>query len=66
MKQLLILFFGVLFLVSCTDNKKKEQEKIEKAIQKIDSLETVVKNGIESLEKTTTEVEEQLKKLDTI
>ena len=66
MKHLLILFFGMLFMVSCTDKKKKEQEQLEAAIKKIDSIEANVNQGIKSLEETMTEVEEQLKELDSI
>jgi len=66
MKHLLILFFGMLFIISCTDNKKKEAQNIESAIQKIDSLETNIKEGIKSLEDTTDEVEAQLEELDKI
>lgn len=66
MKQFIILFFGILFILSCTDNKKKEQEKIEDTIQKIDSIEANIKKDIKSLEETTNEVENQLEKLDNI
>ncbi|MFL1011879.1 hypothetical protein [Flavisericum labens] len=66
MKQLLFLFLSMLFFISCVDNKKKEQELVEKAIKKIDSIEVNINQGIESLEETTNEVEEQLKELDSI
>ncbi|CAM1348922.1 hypothetical protein [Tenacibaculum crassostreae] len=67
MKKLLILTFGILFMISCTDKKKQEDEKkIESAIQKIDSIENEVKAGIEKLNETTKKLEEQLQKLDSI
>lgn len=67
MKKLLILVFGVLFILSCTDKKKQEEDKkIEAAIQKIDSIESGVKADIEKLKEITTKLEEELKKLDNI
>ena len=67
MKKLLILTFGILVMTSCTDKKKKEDEqKIEAAIQKIDSIENEVKASIEKLDEATKKLEEELQKIDSI
>ncbi|CAM1364579.1 conserved hypothetical protein [Tenacibaculum sediminilitoris] len=68
MKKLLILTFGILFMVSCTDKKKQEEEKqkIEAAIKKIDSIESEVKAGIDKLNEATKKLEEQLREIDSI
>jgi outer membrane lipoprotein-sorting protein len=65
MKKLLILCMGVMFTIACTD-KKKDDKKTEEAIQKIDSIQADVEKGIEKLEESTKEVEEELKELDNI
>lgn len=56
---------GVMFTIACTD-KKKDDKKTEEAIQKIDSIQADVEKGIEKLEESTKEVEEELKELDNI
>ncbi|WP_440121988.1 hypothetical protein [Tenacibaculum sp. Ill] len=68
MKKLLILTFGILFMVSCTDKKKEQEEKqkIEAAIKKIDSIENEVKAGIDKLNEATKKLEEQLQEIDSI
>ncbi|WGH76411.1 hypothetical protein P8625_04415 [Tenacibaculum tangerinum] len=67
MKKLLIVTFGFLLMISCTDKKKQEDEKkIEAAIQKIDSIESQVKEGMEKLNEATKKLEEQLQKIDSI
>ncbi|RKF03173.1 hypothetical protein C8N26_2163 [Tenacibaculum lutimaris] len=67
MKKLLILAFGILIMISCTDKKKKEDEKkVETAIQKIDSIEMNLEEGMDKLNEAAEKVEEQLQKLDSI
>lgn len=67
MKKLLILTFGILFVISCTDKKKKEDEKkVETAIQKIDSIEKNLEEGMDKLNEAAEKVEEQLQELDSI
>ncbi|WP_417786175.1 hypothetical protein [Tenacibaculum sp.] len=68
MKKLLILTFGILFMISCTDKKKEQEEKqkIEVAIKKIDSIENEVKAGIDKLNEATKKLEEQLQEIDSI
>ncbi|WP_425658139.1 hypothetical protein [Tenacibaculum ascidiaceicola] len=68
MKKLLILTFGILFMISCTDKKKEQEEKqkIESAIKKIDSIENEVKAGIDKLNEATKKLEEQLQEIDSI
>jgi len=64
----LILTFGILFMISCTDKKKEQEEKqkIEAAIKKIDSIENEVKAGIDKLNEATKKLEEQLQEIDSI
>ena len=67
MKKLLILTVGILFMISCTDKKKKEDEKkVETAIQKIDSIEKNLEEGMDKLNEAAEKVEEQLQELDSI
>lgn len=66
MKKLVTLTVLVLFAIACNDKKKQDEKKIEQAIQKIDSIETNIEKNLDSLEKTTNEVEEGLKELDNI
>lgn len=68
MKKLLIVIFGILLMISCTDKKKEQEEKqkIEAAIKKIDSIDNEVKAGIDKLNEATKKFEKQLQELDSI
>ncbi len=66
MKKLIVFTLCAFFATACTDKKKKDEKKIEQAVEKIDSIETEIKKDIEAIENKTKEVEEELKELDNI
>ncbi|WP_299064402.1 hypothetical protein [uncultured Polaribacter sp.] len=66
MKKTICIISAFVFMMACTDKKKKEEKKIEDNIQKIDSIEADVIKNIESLKNTIKDIELDLKKLDNI
>lgn len=67
MKKSAVLVLGLLFigLLSCRD-QKKEEEVLNKKLDKIESVEKQVDEAVEELDQKSKEVEEALSELDSI
>lgn len=69
MKQIIKIFSVVILIslaiLSCRDNKK-EEEQVQQAVEKIDSIESELEKAAKKLDEKINHVEEALKDLDSI
>lgn len=67
MKKLSLLIMTILFIgvISCRDTKK-DQQKLDTTLNKIESVEKEIDNTVKEVEKKSKEVESALNELDNI
>lgn len=65
-KILSVVILISLAILSCRDTKKEEEQQVEQAVERIDSVESELEKAAKKLDEKINHVEEALKDLDSI